>query len=396
MNTGKSPDPQFIENIVASLTYWEGRTAHIDEPDIRELNRERRNLYRIVQYGLVLQQTWRSAAIVILQSFYFIERCGYWHEWIPVLEKALAWGEDEHVLLKFKLMNQLGQLHCFARQWAPALVAHKAAEKIAEQLGDEQMLAECYCHLSKLYLGQRKYDQGEKYGLSALQWFTDANAGERWIAITLSTLGELARLHGDLLLSEERLAQAVSYWRLIDEPVRTAHALNNLATTFLAAGKLVQAEQCLKEVVVLLGTTANELDKVLVHINLGGLDFRRENWIGAEAAFQEANSSYLRRSPYIYYRALVATNLGNVLLKQGRLEEATAYLQDAVSLWRSADDNLELANTLGALAETLVSRGQSLDAIPLYEEAVTLLSYFSNNAWAKELHEKFTKQRKTS
>ncbi len=396
MNAANSPDPQFIENIIAGLAYWQAQTAELDDRAISQLDAERQNLYRIVQYGLELPQTWRDTAVVILQSFNFVERRGYWREWIPVLEKAIAESDEEYSPVKFRLLNQLGQLYRFVMQWPPALAAHEAAETIARQLENEQMLAESHCHLSELYLRQRQYDKAEQYGLAALNRFTKVGAPERWLAVTLSTLGELARFRGNFALAEERLFQAISHWRLLNEPVRIARALSDLAVTFLVAEKLERAERCLTEVAALLEPTGYELDKVMVQINFGLLHFKQESWIEAELAFRKADSSYLRRSPHIYYRALVANNFGNVLLKQGRLAEAASCLQDAISLWRQANDNLELGNTLGTLAETLVAQEQYTDAMPLYEEAITLLSDFPDDARAKELQEKFLGQRKAT
>lgn len=394
MKTDSTPDPQFVESILVGLTYWRERTAHIDDQVISELDTERQNLHRIVRYGLVLPQTWQSAAAVILQSFNFVERRGYWREWIPVLEKAIARCDKEHISVKFKLLNQLGQLYRFVLQWTPALAAHEEAETIAQQLGDEQTLAESYCHLSELYLRQRQYSKAEKYGLAALARFTKIDATERWIAITSSTLGELARFRGDLAQAEERFSQAISYWRILNEPVRIARVLNDLAVAFTTAAKFEQAEKCLKETVLLLEPTPNELDKVMAQINFGLLHFRRENWIGAEAAFRKANSSYLQKTPHIFYRALVANNLGNVLLKQDRLEDAASYLQDAITLWRQADDKLELANTLGTLAETLAAQRRQEEAIARFEEAIDLLSEYPDDTWAQKLQENFMAQQK--
>lgn len=394
MNPAKLPDAQFVENIVAGLTYWQEQTSQLDEQAIAELDVQRQNLYRIVRYGLVLPQTWLDTAVVTLQSFDLIEQRGYWQEWIPILEKAIAHCNGEHLYLKFKLLNQLGQLYRSMRQLPSALAAHEEAEAIAQSLGDEQVLAESHCNLSELYLRQRKYKEAEQYGLDALTKFTSIGAGERWLAITLDTLGELARFRGDLSLAEERLSQAVSYWCLLNEPVRMARALNDLAVTFLAAEKFEQARQCYTKVAALLEPTINELDKVMVQINLGVLYFRQEQWIEAESFFRKADSSYLRRSPHTYYQALVANNLGNVLLKQERLEAATSYLQNAITLWRQIGDKLELANTLGTLAEAVAAQGRRADAIPLYEEAVVLLSGFPEDAWAGALQEKFVAQQK--
>jgi tetratricopeptide (TPR) repeat protein len=52
-------------------------------------------------------------------------------------------------------------------------------------------------------------------------------------------------------------------------------------------------------------------------------------------------------------QALVATNLSNVFLKQGRLSEAETLLRQAWALRLQARDEVSLANTIGSLAEVL-------------------------------------------
>lgn len=386
--------PRFTQIIHDALAHWQSRTAALDDDLIQALDADRENLFRLVEFGLGLAETQRETAVVIRQSFHFIERRGYWREWTPFLEKAIAGCTDEHAPLKLRLLNQLGQFHRFMRQLAPALAAHKEAETLARRLENKQMLAESHCYLSGLYLRQREYDKAETYGVSALDKFTEAGASEWWLAVTLSTLGELARSRGNLSLAEERLSQAVSYWRSLDDPVRIARALNDLAIVFLKAEQLGQAQRCYGEAAALLEPTNNELDKVMVQINLGVLYFKQERWTKAETAFRQADSTYLRWSPHIFYKALVANNLGNVLLKQERLGEAVSYLKNAITLWQQAEDDLERANTIGTLAEALVAQKKQSDALPLYEEAIDLLAKHPDDAWAKELREKFVAQRK--
>ena len=387
-----SPSAQFIRSIKGAIAYWRKRTQEMDDNTIRRLDAERQNIFQAVQFGLVPPQTWRDAAMVVLQTFDLIEQRGYWQEWIPVMEMAITHCADDQLHLKVKLLNQLGQFYRFLWQLVPALAAHKEAETIAQQLRDEQMLAESHCSLSELYLRQRQYDKAEQYGQSALTQFTNVDVEEKWLAATLNTLGELARFRGDLLLAEKRLSQAAAHWRSLNKPVRIARTLNDLAVTFLAAGKFEQAHQCYIEVVTLLEPTTNELDKVMVQINLGVLYFRQEKWIEAEAVFRKADSACIQQSPNIYYQALIANNLGNVLLKQNRLEEAALYLHNAAAFWRQTGDNLELANTLGTLAETTIAQKRVLDAIPLYEEAIEILSDIPDDARAENLQKSFVAQ----
>jgi len=91
----------------------------------------------------------------------------------------------------------------------------------------------------------------------------------------------------------------------------------------------------------------------------------------------------LRQSGDAHLQALVATNLSNVFLKQGRLSEAETLLRQAWVLRLQAKDEVSLANTIGSLAEVLAKQGQRNEAISLYEQAITLLIKYQDDVFAQ-------------
>ena len=88
----------------------------------------------------------------------------------------------------------------------------------------------------------------------------------------------------------------------------------------------------------------------------------------------------------------MAQCLGNTLLKQERLAEAEAYLQEGTRLWLQSDDELMRANTLGTIAELYVRQGMTAEAVVLFDEALALLARYPDDASAKRLSADFTKQ----
>lgn len=389
----QNPSSEFIQSIKAGIAYWHKQTYRLSPEAITILDQQRQNLYRLVQFGMKLPQTWEGAANIALQAFDLVEQRGYWQEWIPVMQQAIAACSDENSHLKFRLLNRLGQLHRLNRQLSASVKVHQAAEVIARQLDNEQMLAEVYYNLSEAYLRKHEYSEAERYGVAALSRFNKLESEKKWVPAVLNTLGEIARFRGDLDVSERRLSQAVDLSRALNRPVYLVRFLNNLALTLQVAGRFDEASQCLIEAATSLGPATNEFDKAMIQINLGVLHFKQKQWTEAEAAFREADSSYLQRSGHVYYQALTANNLGNVLLKQKRFAEAESYLRRAIPLWKQASDDLELANTVGSLAEVLVAQGQVDAAIALYSEAIALLQQFLDDAWAKQLLDRFNAQR---
>ena len=68
------PIPAFVQSVSAGLVYWQSRTRKLDDAQIGRLEGERQNLYRAVQFGLALPETWQETAEVALQKAEEAER----------------------------------------------------------------------------------------------------------------------------------------------------------------------------------------------------------------------------------------------------------------------------------------------------------------------------------
>lgn len=385
--------PRFIKSITANIAYWTTESQDLRDETLPALDAERENILHAVQVGLRLPQTFAATAELALQSFLLVERRGYWREWMPVLQQLIATENDDHLRLKFNLLKQLGELQRLDRQLQAAVESHQAALNSAQQLADQEAVAQAKIGLSEDYRALRQYSQAEQYALMALEWFTSQKA-KRWLAVTLNTLGLIAQSRGEWVLSEQRLTRAVALWQQIEQPTELARSLNNLALTLQESGKFEEALRCYRDAATLLSQTASELEKVKLQISLGTLYFGLKQWPKAEAAFKKANSDYLHNSGHLYYRALIAQNLGNVLLIQKRFNKAEGHLRYGIELWEQVDDKLMLANSLGTLGQTLAGQGQAKEARRLLGQAISLLApYSADNALARELLDEFETER---
>lgn len=381
--------PHFIQSTQAAILYWQQRMHEIDDENIHQLDRERTNILEAVKFGLNLSQTWYNTANIALKMFHMVERQGYWQEWIPVLEQAILSCSDSHIPLKIKLLSRLGQLLRFTHQLQAAIEVHQKAEVLAQQLGDNQALAVVYSDLSEDYLRCRNYATTEKYGYLALAELNRLEGVGYWRALTLGTLGEMALFCGDLAMSEKMLVEAVIIRRKLEQSIPLLRTLNKLAITLQTAGKFGAALQCYTEASQLLAATPYKLDKVMVQVNLGALYSHLEQWVNAEASLRQVDLVYLRETKKIYHEAATTQSLGNVILKQGRLEEATLYLQRSVTLWQAIGDRVEQANSLETLGEAFVGQGRISEALPLYKKAIALLQEFPDDARARRLMAEF-------
>lgn len=390
MNSGE----RFTLSVVANIAHWRRKTHVLDESAFRALKVDWPNIVRAVEFGLALPELWVHTTELSLQMFEFVERLTYWREWIRILELVIAANNTHPSRLHCKLLDHLGHLRRLNWQLPAALEAHRAAEALALEAGDEDELAHAHFSLSEDYRYSRNYEEAERFGQSALEIFIRLKASDAQIAAVFNTLGLISHARGDFEVAEQRFRHAIELYYRIDRPTDLARALKNLALALEAGGKVSQALQHYAEAKAILDRTTSELDKVLVDLSVGTLYFNQGQLAEAEAAFRRADSLYLRQSGITYYQALTANNLGNVLLAQGRLAEAEAQLRHSLSLWRGTSDEVMLANTLGTLGEALVKQGESGSAIPIYDEALQLLARYQGDAWAQHLLAKFTAQRR--
>jgi tetratricopeptide (TPR) repeat protein len=388
-----APSQPFIQLLTNGLNHWLVVTHELDDEGIKQVDGEWRNLFAMVEYGLRLRQTWSLAVDVILQSIYLIERRSYWHAWLPLFQKAVKRAPDDAQKRQHQLFTRLGELYRYTYQLDKAIACHQQAETIAQQLNDAHAIAEAQFGLAFDYVDLRQnYAEAEQKGLAALEAFTSLQAKGGWIANSYRLLGNVARLRGDLDLAVERLSQAVTLGRQLQQPTRLARMLIGLANAFTDTKQYDEARSCLDEAAQVLTTTMSEIDKSNVQYGIGIIYWRQEKWDKAETAFQKSFSPYLRQINDLGQQANLINNLGNVYLKQHRLTEAEAQLRHARSLWQQLQAPLNLANTIGTLAEVLVQQGKEEEAALLFEQAIKLLHDYPDDAWAKNLLSGFQEQ----
>ena len=392
----------FKSNVAANVRYWQKRTADISDLMLSMLDHERQNLYLAVDYGLKVPETALATAELVAQLFELPERRGYWTEWLPILQRAISACDednDEQMLLKIKLLNQLGFLQRLNRDLDTAIKTHlQVVNKTQDYVSHE--LTKAYFFLGNAYYDSRQYEQARHYGEKTLQ--AAATTGkeldtERKAAV-LNLLGLIAHARGNYEKAKQLYQQSVVAWEQSDEFTYLARTWNNLGLSHLELDEYESALDCFAKAGSILETTASELDKVKAEMFRGLVFFERQDWLQAEEAFQKANTPFLRQSEDLYHQALLMNNLGNVYLMQGAYAKAASHLNKGISLWRSQEDEMMMGNSLGALAEVQAKRNQIELALITYADAIQLLDNFPDNAWARkrclELQEQYNNLKK--
>lgn len=383
--SGAQPNPAFVKQIIATLRYWQAQTRRLDDEALACLDAERQNLYRAVQYGLVLPETWQDTAVVVRQSFPLIERRAYWKEWIPILNKVIAGAPPDQPILCAHFLNQLGALHCRTHELEESVAIHEEAEAIARQFQDELLLAETHARLSETFFRQNKLEKAERYGQKALAILSKTSDNEEILAILMQTLGNVARARRNAPLAESRLLEVANIRRKQGASLQLARVLNDLGMAYRLSGQRAAAAHALSEAESLLNSSLYELDKARNMVNIGCLYYDDGHWAEAEHYFREADSPYLRQFANAEFQARVLHHVGNALLRQAKYQDAIAYFERAVVLWGQAGEEIELANTLDSLGEAKEGVGDKKGALCHYQRAVELLQKYPNHERANYL-----------
>lgn len=391
------PSRQFHNSIMASLSYWREITKEIGDHGIKQLDKERQNLFRAVEFGLALPQAWRMTVDIALQTIPLINRRLYRREWIPVLEDLLKQYPEGNPRMKFNLLIQLGRLQRLELQRDQAVKTLEGAEDLAKQMGDQHALAQAYYQIGRAHSDARRYQKADSYIKSALDILDELKDVDlALLAWVLNARGKISQINGDFELAHEYYTRSISNWRKIPDETGLARTLMDLATNYRYSGDLDQAIAQYKQAEQIFSSSANELDKTLVAINLGATYYDKGEWVLAEETFRKAYSTYLRKSGELRMQAILTVNLGNVLLKVGRLAEAEAYLRQAIVMWEEIDDDLNLANCIGTLGEVLSAKGDYRAAITLFIEALSGLDKYSTHPFARQIRETFEVEKRNA
>ena len=380
--------PRFIRGLQSYLDHWLEKTAVLDDSTIRELNPEFSGLLKAVKLGLVLSETQKKTAELILQCFFWVEQVGYVQVWQPLVESAVQCVPADYTYLRFRLLKQLGQLYRLGHQLDKAVVNLQQAEQLAHSLVDEQAVAELHMNLCQVYHLQGKYRDAEEYGRLALDCLADNQL--KFKAITLRTMGKIAQEQGHLQLAEGYLQDSLIF---SISPKERSLTLNVLAIIFQQREQYEQALETYDEILALLDRVATTRLFVELQLNKGSLLYSLGLLDKAEVIVREAEMLLRHRSGLFFYKALAANHLGCILREKQQFRAAETNFHRSIQQFRQIDSDIYQANACGNLAKLYARQERQNEAIFFYNEALRLVASYPDNAFAKRLQADYTSLR---
>ena len=387
--------PNYKTQVQAALHYWQLKTRDISLANMIWLDERRANLLKSVEEGLRFEEFWEETAVVVSQVFHFMEWRGYWQSWIPTLEKIIRHCPHQKTSQYGRLVCQLAQFHRLNRHFVEAEKLNHVGLQIAKELQDNVLLAAIYGAMSQSYLVQNQPDEAKQYALLALAHIEQVPEQKRIHAYVLKALGIIKRLKGQYKTSLAYFNSALDIQRELQEYNLLADILNEMALTNEFMQDYDAAHQFIDEALTIINQTNNESMRTLYLMNKGVFYYRQECLEDAKKMFQQVDFFALKRQGNLFHCGLAMQNLGNVLYKQGQVNEAEPYVREAIQLFKPTRDEVNLANSLGTLGEIMVAQGRTQDAIALFDEAIILLQKYHESTWAQKLLENSLQHRQS-
>jgi len=274
--------------------------------------------------------------------------------------------------LEVRYLSEEGTLDWHRDALESAEAHFQQALELARRTAYPRGEMEALRNLASVRMAQRQWREAGVYSQAGLE---QARAlGDRFAeAILIHGLGYIASQQGNLQGARERYREALGLWRQIAAPRQRVTTLQALGHMEFELGDLQAARACFEESTTVHRTVGN-LHKLAEDLQrLAMIDTRQ----GAVSAARERLQESLALARSIGAGDVAAgaqVDLGELLLRQGRLPEAEALFRAAREAWATggAGAAYEAAVVDISLARLLRERGELASAAALLESALDL------------------------
>lgn len=378
-------DSEFRTIVAFTLTYWCDTLTALDEREMRVFDAEYESIKKSVRYALHLQERQVEVAALLDAAFRFIQSRGFWREWMHLFATAAALP-DISASTRSRLHNLAGRLCALSAEYDTAQKHHEQALSIADAYDLTTRQIQGHTQWGNTLYLQHRHAEAREHGIDSLRLAmicTSLSPSDRLdihilLGLTATALGQT---HDAIV----EFGQAVELADQAGQLSRKAMALNNLGIANQRAGMIAQALVHYDHALAIHERTHNELECVRVLLNKSKLFGQLGVWDKAEQCLRQANTPYLLHSADYRHQAMIANNLGYVLIGQNRASEAIFRLERAIYLWQLLDDQLNLGNTVGELGRAYAQTGAYEQAIGHLEQSIALLHQFPDDEWAVQL-----------
>lgn len=275
---------------------------------------------------------------------------------------------EQFNVYRIKILYEKGQIYQSLRNFSDAIVSYQTGLEKEELKENEALYADILGELGYIYRLEGNLDSAAHYYNSAItiQRTLDDPPG---YANILNNLGMIYRLRGSI---EEGLLMCKLGLRIRQElfqegklsELYIALSLSTIGQIYLdrydvALDKkdIVRAEDCFQHAFKIYQLIEYKRGIAATYNRFGQVQMIREDWHGAKDLFEKAYEASVQIDAEVCINSL--NKQGRVLASQHKWDEAAAYFRQAIELAHQANDFRQQAESLIDLAETLEQLRQS-------------------------------------
>ena len=386
MNVETRISPRFLRGIRANLTFWQQKTADLDDRHVQALEPDFPNLLQLIRMSLHLPEISVETAVLMRQCFFWIENGGHIKAWLPLLQQCTAQLPTAELWLRFQLTKQIGQFQRLLFDLEAAEQTFLECQTFATALNDPKAKAETLINLCQTLQQQKRFDDAFAVGKQALGLLDEKNG--RLLSITHQTLGMIARDLGNYDLAAHHLEMALALLQdvlIITDRTRT---MTNLAVLYQKQQRYDDALKLLREVQQLCQGTLYIRDQIDVQLNLTSLFYDQKRYAEALEALTEAERLLSDQSGYQMLRAILANNLGCVLRESQQFAAAEKQFHKSIDMLHALSAHQQVIDYSKNLIEAYEMQQKWSEAAFVWEEIINLLDkQFDSTAYLAQREE---------
>ncbi|MEZ4591303.1 MAG: tetratricopeptide repeat protein [Chloroflexota bacterium] len=375
------------------LTNYENRLLNAPET-ADALKAKYDAILKTIEEGFAYSQLRPKAVQLLLDAFSTFERWGYWTEYISFSETALTLTlpAEQQVLL----YAHLGHMNDLNRNFDDSLRYLNLGLALAEKHQLKNCFGLLHHRLMNTHLGRDEPQIAQEHGLQALTYL--AGTPSTTLAAAYDSLGRVYTRLNNSTMAEKYFWDALLIWGSLNDYKHMARSYINLGHLFFRGNKLAEAQKCFESALDVLGNLSAILDELNARNGLGIVHYANDDFDGAVTIFREAVSKLDQElGDKVGWYSLTGSlvhNLGNARLAKGDIQQAMVALRRARTFWQQANNRLEMANTVGTLAEAYQANKEWETAVTHYDEALALLTNYPDHPWAARLANNFSRAKK--
>jgi tetratricopeptide (TPR) repeat protein len=236
-------------------------------------------------------------------------------------QRARNQAEESEIIHHLAIQARVGPM--------PVAQAIRRCESLRDQAGGHQLVeASVLCAESVLEAMRGQFHIGRELNRRSQSKFADLGIRED-VGDVLTANAEIEALAGNWGEAEERIRRSIEIFQEIGNSMVLAEAAVGLTRALYAQGRYEEAEEEIKAVEQ---TPLHLADRVSFCSITGKLLARRAGFVEAERLLREA-ISLAHASDWLNMQALAYTDLAEVLIVDGRDEEAESFLEEALHLY---------------------------------------------------------------